>query len=359
MPETFSIDHSTTSGLIDLRSDTVTRPTLAMRQAMSEALVGDDMVGEDPTVNLLQEEVAKFFGFDSALFVPSGTMSNQIAIKAHTQPGDEILCDESCHIYTWEAGGPAFLSGVTCRTLHTPHGVISVEHLEDKIRPNNQHYVQTRMVIVENTHNRGGGVVHSLERLRELRNWTQNHDLILHCDGARIWNAIVATGIPAKEWAACFDSLSVCFSKGLGAPIGSALLGSTKLIEKAKRIRKVFGGAMRQAGIPAAGALYGFRHNIDRIADDHRHAQLISQAIRQTPGLILDHPHPPTNLVWFNVDPNRATGDQFVQALKTKGVLLSQAGSHLCRAVTHLDVSKSQAEYACKAITSAFNWIER
>jgi len=344
--------------LIDLRSDTVTKPCPAMREAMSRAEVGDDMVAEDPSVNQLQREVAGFFGFEEALFVPSGTMSNQLAIKTHTQPGDEILCDETSHIYTWEAGGPAFLSGVTCRTLHAPSGIIRLEDVEGKIRPGNQHYVSTRLVIVENTHNRGGGAIHPLEGIRQLREWTQRHGLILHCDGARIWNAMVASGISAREWGAHLDSLSVCFSKGLGAPVGSALLGSKAFIQKARKFRKIFGGAMRQAGILAAGALYAFRNNINRLVDDHANAGRIAQSIRETAALALEYPTPPTNLVWFKVDPQLATGDEFVSLLRKEGVLVSQAGPQICRAVTHLDATGPKIQAACDAIRRVSSLLE-
>ncbi len=329
-----------------------------MREVMARAEVGDDMVAEDPSVNQLQREVADFFGFEEALFVPSGTMSNQLAIKTHTQPGDEILCDESSHIYTWEAGGPAFLSGVTCRTLHAPSGILRLEDVEGKIRPGNQHYVSTRLVIVENTHNRGGGAVHPLEGFRQLREWTQKHGLILHCDGARIWNAMVASAIPAREWGAQLDSLSVCFSKGLGAPVGSALLGSKSFIQKARKFRKVFGGAMRQAGILAAGALFAFRNNIQRLAEDHAHAKRVAQTIEQTKALVLEYPNPPTNLVWFKVNPAIATGDEFVSLLKKEGVLVSQAGPQVCRAVTHLDATGPKIEAACEALQRVANLLE-
>src|SRR5262245_54242686 len=241
---------------IDLRSDTVTRPTPGMRAAMAAAEVGDDVFGEDPTVNRLQERLAAILGKEAALYVPSGTMSNQICIRAQTQPGDEMLCDVSCHIYNFEAGGPAVLSGVTCRTLPGEHGILDVSQMVDKIRGSNDHLVRTRIVALENTHNRGGGRVFPLEKIKAISEWAHGNGLIMHLDGARLWNAVVATGIPARTWAAHFDSVSVCFSKGLGAPIGSALAGSRDFIQRAKRIRKLFGGGMRQGGVAAAAALY-------------------------------------------------------------------------------------------------------
>src|SRR5882672_5206304 len=270
---------------IDLRSDTVTKPSPGMRAAMGAAEVGDDVFNEDPTVNRLQERVAAMLGKEAALYVPSGTMSNQICVKAHTQPGDEMLCEASCHIYVNEAGAPAALSGVTCRTIEGDYGILDLSDLEDKIRPDNDHQVRTRLVALENTHNRGGGRVYPLEKIADISSWARRHGLIMHLDGARLWNAIVATGIPASEWALHFDSVSVCFSKGLGAPIGSALAGSKTFVAKGRRIRKLFGGGMRQVGVLAAAALYALDHHVSRLAEDHRHARIIAQAIADTPGL--------------------------------------------------------------------------
>src|SRR5215470_2873988 len=289
--------------IIDLRSDTVTRPTPGMRAAMAAAEVGDDVFSEDPTVLHLQEKVAAVLGKEAALFVPSGTMSNQACIRAHTQPGDELICETLAHIYNAEAGGPAALSGVTCRTIQGDYGILDVSQLEDKIRPANEHYVRTRLVCLENTHNRGGGRVYLLEKIQAISAWARANALATHLDGARLWNAVVATGIPAKDWARNFDSVSVCFSKGLGAPVGSALAGSREFVARARRIRKLFGGGMRQAGILAAAALYALDHHIERLADDHRNAQVIAAAIAHTPGLRLVPPEVETNLIWFRVDP--------------------------------------------------------
>ena len=289
--------------MIDLRSDTVTRPTPGMRAAMAAAAVGDDVYGEDPTVNQLQERVAHLLGKDAALFVPSGTMSNQIAVRVHCRPGDEMLCDDTCHIFTWEAGAAAALSGVTARTLPGDFGVLDVAQLRDKIRPTNEHYAQTRLVSLENTHNRGGGRVYPVEKMRAIADWAHANQLMTHLDGARLWNAHVASGVSLADWAAPFDSVSVCFSKGLGAPVGSALVGSQDFIAQARRHRKLFGGAMRQAGILAAAALYALDHHVTRLADDHRNAKTIAQAVTATPGLRLDPPYVETNLVWFEADP--------------------------------------------------------
>lgn len=336
--------------IIDLRSDTVTRPTPGMRAAMAAAEVGDDVFGDDPTVNRLEERLATLLGKEAALFVPSGTMSNQIAVKAHTVPGDELLCDANCHIYNYEVGGAAQLSGVTCRCIDGEFGILDVSQLEDKIRPINEHLVITRMVCLENTHNRGGGKVYPLVKIAAVSRWARKHNLIMHLDGARLWNAIVATGIPAAQWAQHFDTVSVCFSKGMGTPVGSALSGPKTLIAKARRIRKLFGGGMRQAGILAAAALYALDHHVERLAEDHRHAQVIAEAIRDTPGLSLWPAEVETNLIWFRVSPDLGTPKDVAAALKQHGVLVHPSGPQTARACTHLDVSSAQAERAADVI---------
>lgn len=335
---------------IDLRSDTVTRPTAAMKAAMAAAEVGDDVFSEDPTVNRLQERLAGLLGKEAALFVPTGTMSNQIAVKASTQPGDELLCETTCHIYNYEAGGPAVLSGVTCRTIDGAYGILELRQLEDKVRPDNEHLVRTRLVCLENTHNRGGGRIFPLPKIQAISTWAREHGLLMHLDGARLWNAIVATGISAADWAQPFDSVSVCFSKGLGTPLGSALIGSREFIARARRIRKLFGGGMRQAGVVAAAALHALDHHIERLAEDHANAQLIAGAIAETPGLELFPPEVQTNLIWFEVHPEVATARQIEAALRAKGVIVYAAGPRVLRACTHLDVSRAQAQRAAETI---------
>ncbi|MBI1913814.1 MAG: low-specificity L-threonine aldolase [Planctomycetes bacterium] len=340
MPESF----------LDLRSDTVTRPTAGMRAAMASAEVGDDVFGEDPTVNRLEQRVAALLGKEAALFVSSGTMSNQACIRAHTQPGDEVLCDASCHIYNSEAGGVAVHSGVTCRTIAGDCGILDVTQLEDKIRPDDEHLVRTRLVCLENTHNRGGGKVYPLEKVQAISAWARANGLRLHLDGARLWNAVVVSGIPAATWGACFDSVSVCFSKGLGAPVGSALAGPRDFVARARRVRKLFGGGMRQVGILAAAALYALDHHVERLAEDHRNAQVIASAIAHTPGLRLVPPEVETNLIWFQVDPELGTARDVADALKQRGILVNVSGRQVMRAVTHLDVSPAQAERAAETI---------
>jgi threonine aldolase len=337
--------------MIDLRSDTVTRPTAGMRAAINAAPVGDDVFGDDPTVNRLEEVVADRLGKEAALFVPSGTMSNQIAVKTHTRPGDELLCETTCHIYVYEAGGPAVLSGVTCRPFDGDSGVLDLTQLEDKIRPDDPHCVRTRLVCLENTHNRGGGRIYPIEKIEAISQWARRHGLAMHLDGARLWNAMVATGIPAHEWARHFDTVSVCFSKGLGAPVGSALVGQREFIQRARRVRKLFGGGMRQAGIIAAGALYAVEHHIERLAEDHRNAQIIAEAVRDTRGLRLAPAEVDTNLVWIRVNPELGTVKEVAARLRQQAVLVHVSGP-MMRACTHLDVSRTQAERAAEAIRS-------
>lgn len=339
-----------TETIIDLRSDTVTRPTAGMRAAMHTAEVGDDVFHEDPTVERLQERVAAMLGKEAALFVPSGTMSNQICVKAHTQPGDELLCESSCHVYVYEAGGPAILSGVTCRPIDGDFGILDLSQLEDKIRPINEHLVKTRLVCLENTHNRGGGRIYPLEKIKAISTWARKNGLAMHLDGARLWNAIVVTGIPANEWAKHFDSVSVCFSKGLGAPLGSALVSSKEFVQRARSIRKLFGGGMRQVGIVAAGALYALDHHIDRLAEDHRNAKVMAQGIAETPGLQLEPPEVETNLIWFKVDPEVGKAADVTATLKKRGILVHAAGPQTIRACTHLDVSAAQAERVAETL---------
>jgi threonine aldolase len=336
--------------MIDLRSDTVTKPTPGMLATMTSAAVGDDVFGEDPTVNELERRAAALFGKEAGLFVPSGTMSNQIAVRAHCRPQDEILLESTCHIYVWEAGGPAALSGVTCRTIDGRFGLLDVPDLEGKIRPDDQHAVRTRLVCIENTHNRGGGTIYPVERVAAISQWARANKLATHLDGARLWNAIAATGVPAKTWAQHFDTVSVCFSKGLGTPVGSALLGPKELIAYGRRIRKLFGGGMRQAGFLAAACLYAMEHHIDRLAEDHANAQIIAKAVADVPGLTLTPPEVQTNLVWFEVGGKLGTARDVAEKLKSNGVLVAALGKNVVRAVTHLDVTREQCQKAAEAI---------
>ncbi|MBM3980572.1 MAG: low-specificity L-threonine aldolase [Planctomycetes bacterium] len=336
--------------MIDLRSDTVTKPTAGMLAAMSAAAVGDDVFGEDPTVNELERHTAALFGKEAGLFVPTGTMANQIAVRVHCRPQDEILLETNSHICLWEAGGPAALSGVTCRTIDGTNGLLTVADLDGKVRPDDMHSVRTRLVALENTHNRGGGTCYALDTVQAVATWARAHGLATHLDGARVWNAIVKTGASAAEWGAAFDTVAVCFSKGLGTPVGSMLLGPRDLIAHGRRVRKLFGGAMRQVGYLAAACRYALDHHIDRLADDHDNAQLVADAVRDVPGFALSPPQVETNLVWWEVDARHGTAKQVAERLKAEGVLVAPLGARTIRAVTHLDVSRDQCAKAAEAI---------
>ena len=282
---------------------------------MASAPVGDDVYGEDPTVNTLEERVAGLLGKEAALFTPSGTMANQIAVGVHAGPGDELLCDAHAHVYVWEGGGIARHWGATARPLHPEGGLLGVDDLRDLIRTDNEHYVQTRLVCLENTHNRAGGRVHPIESIRAIADWARSHRLRLHLDGARLMNAVAASGISASAWAEPFDTVSICFSKGLGAPVGSAIAGSKEAIRRAHRLRKALGGGMRQAGILAAGALFALDHHVDRLVEDHENARIIAEAVERSAGLRLESGRPETNLVWIEVDPGLATASEFAARL--------------------------------------------
>jgi threonine aldolase len=336
---------------IDLRSDTVTKPTPAMRRAMAEAEVGDDVFGDDPTVNALEAKTAELLGKEAALFVPSGTMANQIAVGVNTRPGDELLCSSTSHVYVWEAGGIARLSGVTARTFEGDGGLLSVDDLRDAIRPSDDvHYVRTRLICLENTHNRGGGRVHPIGSIAAISRWAREQNLAMHLDGARLMNAVVASGRPARDWAQYFDTVSICFSKGLGAPIGSAVAGSNEAIGRARRLRKLFGGGMRQVGIIAAGALYALEHHVDRLSADHANAQILADAFSGTDGFALEAEPVETNLVWVAVNPSVGTAADVAAYLRSRGVLISVPGNQVVRACTHLGVTREQVEEAASLI---------
>ncbi len=335
---------------IDLRSDTVTQPTPAMREAMAGARVGDDVYGEDPSVLELEARTAELLGKEAALFVPSGTMANQIAIGVHCKPGDELLCGETAHVYVWEGGAIARLWGTTSRTLPGRLGMIHRGDLEGRIRPDDGHYVRTRLVCLENTHNRAGGKVHPMEDVQAISAWAHSNGLIMHLDGARLMNAVVASGIPAATWSSLFETVSICFSKGLGAPVGSAVAGSRDAIREARRLRKVLGGGMRQAGTIAAGASYALDHHVERLAEDHVHAKILATAVKETEGLSLESGEVETNLVWISVDPALGTAADLAGQLREHGILMSALGPQTLRACTHLDVTTDEVHQAAAAI---------
>jgi len=337
--------------MIDLRSDTVTRPTPAMRRAMAEAPVGDDVLGDDPTVNTLERRVAEILGKEAAVYMPSGTMTNQVAIRSHTEPGDEIILEAVAHSYFFECGGPAALSGVSCRLLAGERGIFTGEQVKAAVRPRNYHYPFSKLVCVENTHNRGGGSIWPIERIAEVAAAAREAGLAMHMDGARLWNASVATGIAEREYAKFFDSVSVCFSKGLGAPVGSALAGTAKFIDRARRFRKMFGGGMRQAGIIAAGALFALENHRARLAEDHASARRLAEGIAGLPGVALDPTMVETNIVIFRT--STMPPAEWIARLKDQGVLVLAGSADTVRAVTHLDVSAAQIDEAIAAFAKA------
>lgn len=334
---------------IDLRSDTVTRPTLAMRRAMAEAEVGDDVFGEDPTVNLLQEKVAQILGKEAALFVPSGTMANQLAIKSHTQPGDEVIIEATSHPYNFEGGGGAALSGIQFHCLRGIRGILEASQILEAIRPEDHHFPVTRLICLENTHNRGGGTIYPIEKMKEIYQLAKSKGLLIHLDGARLWNASVATGIHPQEYGQWADSVSVCLSKGLGAPIGSLVSGSKPFIDRVHRFRKMFGGGMRQVGIIAAAGLYALDHHLERLKQDHQNAKRLAAGLKELKGVFLDPEDVETNIVIFDVAQTGKTGLQVAEAMKSHGILIHAFGKTQIRLVTHLDVTEEDVEVALKA----------
>ncbi len=323
------------SGLIDLRSDTVTRPTPAMRQAMASAEVGDDVFGEDPTVCRLEETVAALLGKEAALFVSSGTMGNQVSLLAQTRRGDEILVSEGAHCAWYEAGAAAAIGGVQAVVIGKG-GLFTSADIEQAIKPQADWYPRTSLVALENTHNRAGGRVWPMAQLLEVTAFARARGLALHLDGARIWNASVAAGVAPKDIAAPFDSVSVCFSKGLGAPVGSAICGSRDLIRACRRLRKMLGGGMRQAGVIAAGAIYALEHHRDRLARDHDNARAIAKRLAAVEGARVDEGSVESNIVML--DTPGVAAERVIEAARAAGVLVSAFGPERIRIVTHLDV---------------------
>jgi threonine aldolase len=334
---------------IDLRSDTVTKPTPAMRKAMAEAEVGDDVFGEDPTVNALQEKVARILGKESAIFVPSGTMANQLAIKSHTQPGDEVIIEATSHPYNFEGGAAAALSGIQFYCLKGVRGILDVSQIEEAIRPEDHHFPVTRLICLENTHNRGGGSVYPIEKMAAIHRLAKSKDLQLHLDGARLWNASIAKGIDPKEYAQWADSVSVCLSKGLGAPIGSLVAGSKTFIDRVHRFRKMFGGGMRQVGIIAAAGIYALDHHIERLKKDHENAKRLALGLQKFKGLSIDPEHVETNIVILDVVNPIMIASQVTEAMKKERVLIHIFGRTQIRLVTHLGVSGEDIEMALGA----------
>lgn len=333
---------------VNLISDTVTKPTPGMLDAMMHAEVGDDVFGEDPTVNALEAKAAALFGKGAALFCPSGTMTNQIALKTHTQPLDEVICDEMSHIYQSEVGGYAFNSGIGVNLLHGENGIVSAAMVSDAIKPEYDWLPRSTLVVLENTCNKGGGSYYTRDHIRPIHLLCNQRGLKLHLDGARIFNAIAETGDTTFEVGALFDSISICLSKGLGAPVGSLLIGEDVYIKKARRIRKAMGGGMRQAGYLAAAGIYALDHHVERLKEDHQRARLLGEAVSALP--FVRHVRPvQTNIVIFDVD-TPYNGDAFIRKLASYGILASLFGPNTVRFVTHLDLSNEMMDRAITVI---------
>jgi threonine aldolase len=338
---------------IDLRSDTVTKPTPAMRKVMAMAEVGDDVFGEDPTVNFLQAKVAKILGKEASIFVPSGTMGNQLAIKSHTQPGDEVIIEATSHPYNFEGGASAALSGIQFYCLKGVRGILDATQLEEAIRPDDHHFPVTKLICLENTHNRGGGTIYPIQKITAISQFARSKGISLHLDGARLWNASVASGIKPQEYARWADSVSVCLSKGLGAPIGSLVAGTKAFIDRVHRFRKMFGGGMRQVGIIAAAGIYALDHHIERLKEDHKNAKRLALGLNEIQGVSIDPEHVETNIVIFDIAETGMTAAQVRDGMRKKGVLIHPFGKTLIRLVTHLDVSKEDIETALKTFRKA------
>ncbi len=338
---------------VDLRSDTVTRPTAAMRKAMAEAEVGDDVYGEDPTVNRLQEKAAGMMGKEAALFMPSGSMANQAAVKVHTQPGEEVICESSCHIYNIETGMMAAFSGVLPRLVQGQRGAMDPDQVVAAIRPSSYYLPRTSLLAVENTHNLAGGTILPVNLGRALGEAARAHGLSTHLDGARIFNAAVALGVPARDLAAPFDSVMFCVSKGLCAPVGSLLCGTRAFVEKARKVRKMMGGGMRQAGIVAAAGLVALETMVDRLAEDHARARRLGEHLARIPGFEVDAESLQTNIVMLRVHPP-LTAPKVGETLKARGVLCHVISDTLIRFVTHHDVDDAALDKALDALKSPF-----
>lgn len=336
--------------MIDLRSDTVTIPSPEMIAAMTSAKVGDDVFGEDPTINELQDYAANLFGTESALFFPSGTMANQTAIKVHTRPGDELICDAEAHVHYYEGGGIASNSGVSVNLIPGIRGVFSAQDVLDRIRPDNVHFPTSRIVCIENSCNRGGGKVFPISNIKSISEVCRSYGLKLHMDGARLFNAMLTEGSSPKDHGALFDSISICLSKGLGAPVGSILLGDAKFISQARRVRKVFGGGMRQAGFIAAGGLFALKHNISRLAIDHAHAELLASTLNEL-SFVEQVYTQETNIVVFQLQEYVDMTD-FMSFLSEKGIKALTMGPRMVRFVTHLGISRDQVESTIYALNS-------
>lgn len=337
-----------TEVIADLRSDTVTRPGKEMLEYMFSASVGDMVLGEDPMVNELEDYTARLFNKEAGLFCPSGTMTNQIAVKLHTQPGDDVICSKLAHIYLYEGGGISFNSAAAVTLIDTPDGIFGVEDVKRSVQPDDPHKPRTSLVSVENTVNRGGGALWNIENISEIARFCRDTKLAFHLDGARIFNAIVASGISARDWGSHFDTVSVCLSKGLGAPVGSVLVGSAEKIRQGKRIRKVLGGTMRQAGYIAAAGLYALQNNVERLNIDHIHARAIADSLRKC-AWVNSVMNVETNIIIFETAAGISSLD-IVSILKENQILASAPSNSLVRMVTHLDVTPAMVQDVIRVV---------
>lgn len=333
---------------IDLRSDTVTQPTAAMKQAMLNAELGDDVFGDDPSVRALEEKTAAMLGKEAALFVPTGTMGNQICIRAHTQPGDEMICSDNAHIYIYEGGGFAALSGLSVACVKNESGIMKPSDVKAAIRAEGSlsHYPETSLICLENTANRGGGTYYSLEAIQEIGAIARERNLAYHLDGARMFNAVIASGISAKDMVAPFDSVSLCLSKALGCPVGSVIVGTRTFINRCHRFRKMFGGGMRQAGILAAAGSYALDHHIERLADDHGRAKNLAEALSTVDGYRVNLESVKSNMVYVDVTKEGRSAPELVEALAKDGVMITAVNDGTIRAVTHLQIDDAGIEAA-------------
>jgi threonine aldolase len=334
---------------IDLRSDTITKPTAAMLEAMMNAQVGDDVFSDDPTVNKLQDRMATLFGMESAMYCPSGTMTNQIAMRMLTEPQDEVICHKHSHVYLYEVGGMMSNSALSPKLLEGDRGRITAEQIEQNINPDDVHYTRTRLVVLENTMNKGGGSIYDLNEIKRIRSVCDRHDLAMHLDGARLFNALTVTGEKPAQYGEQFDSISICFSKGLGAPIGSVLLGSQEAMKKAKRIRKAMGGGMRQAGYLAAACIYALDHHVERLKDDHARAKQIGEMLKRN-AVVSDVYPVDTNILIAEL--SGISVDDFLKKLALQDVHAVRFGANLVRFVTHLDFDDNQLQQLEKIFKS-------
>jgi threonine aldolase len=342
--------------MIDLRSDTVTKPTDEMRKAMARAEVGDDVYGEDPTVNRLQDMAAAMLGKRFALFVPSGTMANQLAIRSHTQPGQEVIVESKSHVVRYEQGAAGALAGVQLHWVIGERGIMTAEQVEAAIRPNDPHSITTALICIENTHNAGGGTIYPLSTIEKIRALAVRHGIPMHLDGARLFNAVAATTLPPTVYAQHFETVSICLSKGLGAPVGSLLISNDqRLMERARRFRRMYGGAMRQAGILAAAGIYALERHVARLKTDHDHAKKLARLLQQIPAIQIAPQHVETNIVIFDILDEHRSPAELVAALKEQGVLINAVGGRSYRAVTHLHITDKQIDEAADIFTKVLS----